>query len=123
MLDLLHGHGLLGVLATLPLLIGTAVQTVIKAATGGINGATIQASTVVDVNFTATGDKSVTINHGLAVTPVEWTISPNALTFYKSALFKSTLNTTSLVLTKVSATATTGSMVRVIIKKPHSFTQ
>lgn len=101
----------------------TAVQTVVKAATGGLNAATIQASTVVDVNFTGTGDKSVTINHGLGVTPVEWTLSPKTLAFYKCQLFGGTLNTTSLILTKVSATATTGSSVRVIIKKPNSFTQ
>lgn len=98
-----------------------AVLTVVKAATGGIGGLVIQDTTIVDVNFTATGDKSATIAHGLAGTPQEVYLTPLLLAFYASQLFAGTINSTNVILTKTSVAASTGLQVRTIIKRPHSY--
>lgn len=115
----------LALLALFPL-VGAVVQTVVKAATGGISGSVIQDTTIVDVAFTATKDKTATITHGLAGTPQEVYLTKlllltGPLNGYIMAA--TTINSTSVVITKESTanTANNGAQVRVIIKRPHSF--
>lgn len=102
---------------------GVIVQTVVKAATGGISGAVIQDTTIIDVAATATADKTATINHGLAGTPQEPYLTALLQNYYLSRWAVTTLNSTQAILTKLStaASANNAAQVRVIIKRPHSY--
>lgn len=80
---------------------------------------------IADVSFTATKDKTATIAHGIgvAVTPQDVTLTPLAPEpYYVGRCVASAINTTNVVLTKLSTAASSNAAaaVRVVIKRPHT---
>jgi len=90
-------------------------------------GSLANASHVVDISATATGDVTATIPHSLGATPAEVDFEPLAEESYVSrwVVNRTLTNTTNAVLVKLSAasTALATRQLRVHIKRPHTKTQ
>jgi hypothetical protein len=78
---------------------------------------------ISDVAFTATKDKTATIAHGIGATPQDVQMSPlQPEPFYVGRAAITTINTTNVIVTKLSTAASSNAAaaIRVIIKRPHT---